>query len=127
MFNTETYNFISTTLALLATGGWFVYYRANKKKANGEAVQSEAEGWRKQQEVYQETIENQKNWYDHLKADFNIVVEENTKLRTENNELREKVYGLETMVFDLKREISRLGRRVEALSEKSSKKNKATE
>lgn len=116
------YEIISTALTLFFGGGWFINYRANKKKANGEATQSEAEGWAKQQQVYQTTIEDQQKFYEHLKADFNVVVEENSKLRQENNELREKINDMETQMFELKKEISRLGRRVEALSEKKNKK-----
>lgn len=112
----EIYSTISTILTLFMGGGWFIHWRAGKRKANGEATQAEADGWAKQQEVYQNTIADQQKFYDHLKADFNVVIEENSKLRKENNEWREKVNDLENTVFDLKKEISRLDRRVEALS-----------
>ena len=81
----EWYSVLTTIISLIAGGGWFIYYRANKRKANGEATQSEAEGWRKQQEVYESTIESQQNWYNKLKEDFNVVIEENSRLRRENN------------------------------------------
>ena len=119
----ELYSIISTTLTLFFGGGWFVYYKANKRIKEGEATQAEAEGWATQQHVYQTTIEDQQRFYEHLKADFNVVVEENSKLRQENNELRQKVNDLETLIFDLKKEVSRLGRRVEALS-KEEKENR---
>lgn len=118
------YEIISTALTLFFGGGWFIYYKANKRIKEGEATQSEAEGWAKQQQVYQTTIEDQQKFYEHLKADFNVVVEENSKLRQENNELREKVNDLETLIFDLKKEVSRLGRRVEALSKEEKNNSK---
>lgn len=118
------YEIISTALTLFFGGGWFIYYKANKKIKEGEATQSEAEGWAKQQHVYQTTIEDQQRFYEHLKADFNVVVEENSKLRQENNELRQKVNDLETLIFDLKKEVSRLGRRVEALSKEEKEQRK---
>ena len=117
----ELYNIISTALTLFLGGGWFVYYRANKRIKEGEATQSEAEGWRKQQEVYQTTIADQQTFYEHLKADFNAVMDENSQLRTENNELRGKINDMEEKMFELQREVSRLGRRLEALTEKSKK------
>ena len=123
----DFYGIITTITTILASGGWFIYYKANKRKANGEAAQAEADGWKRQQEVYQTTIEDQQKYYDHLKADFNAVMEENTQLRKENNELRQKVNDLEDLVYDLKKEISRLGRRVEALSKESKKRNKEQE
>lgn len=119
--NMEIYSFINTLVTIVLGGGWFIYYRANKRKANGEATQAEADGWKKQQEVYQTTIENQRTYYDRLKDDFNVVVEENSKLRQQNNALREKINNMEAQMFELKKEISRLGRRVEAISEKSKK------
>lgn len=118
------YEIISTALTLFFGGGWFIYYKANKKIKEGEATQSEAEGWAKQQHVYQTIIEDQQRFYEHLKADFNVVVEENSKLRQENNELRQKVNDLETLIFDLKKEVSRLGRRVEALSKEEKEQRK---
>lgn len=118
------YEIISTALTLIFGGGWFVYYKANKRIKEGEATQSEAEGWAKQQQVYQTTIEDQQKFYEHLKADFNVVVEENSKLRQENNELREKVNDLENQMLDMKREISRLGRKLEALSKEEKEQRK---
>ena len=115
----QVYSSFMTLLTIILGGGWFIHYRAGKRKANGEAAQSEAEGWAKQQEVYQNTIADQQKYYEHLKADFNVVVEENSNLRKENNEWRAKVNDLENTVFELKKEISRLGRRVEALSKEN--------
>ena len=115
----QLYSFATTLLTIICGGGWFIHYRAGKRKANGEATQVEAEGWAKQQEVYQNTIADQQKYYEHLKADFNVVVEENSKLRKENNEWRAKVNDLENTIFELKKEMSRLGRRVEALSKET--------
>ena len=122
----DIYGIITTTLTLFFGGGWFIYYKANKRIKEGEATQSEAEGWAKQQHVYQTTIEDQQKFYEHLKADFNVVVEENSKLRQENNELREKVNELENQMLDMKREISRLGRKLEALSKEEKEQRKKT-
>lgn len=123
----EIYSAITTLLTIILGGGWFIFYRANKRIKEGEASQSEAEGWRKQQEVYQTTIADQQKYYEHLKEDFNIVLDENTKLRQENNVLRDKMTEMENQMFELRREVSRLGRKVAALSEtkKKNKKNNA--
>lgn len=122
----NSYEIISTVLTLFFGGGWFVYYKANKKIKEGEATQSEAEGWAKQQQVYQTTIEDQQKFYEHLKADFNVVVEENSKLREENSQYREKINEMESLIFELKKEVSRLGRRVEALSKEEREQKKRT-
>ena len=110
--------FILGMATLVLGTGWIFTYRSFKRKNSAEAAQAEADGWSKQQEVYQTTIEDQRKYYEHLKSDFNVVMEENTKLRKENNELRDKINTMEQQMFEFKKEISRLGRRVEALSEK---------
>lgn len=112
----EWYSVLTTIISVIAGGGWFIYYRANKRKANAEATQSEAEGWKKQQEVYENTIESQQVWYNRLKEDFNVVIDENSKLRRENNELRAKIIEMENVIFELRKEQERQGRRLDALA-----------
>lgn len=111
----EYLSFISSTLALIAGGGWFVYYRANKRIKEGEADESQANGWKKQQEVYQTTIDDLKESCEYIKNDRNLLREENTKLREENNILREKINNMEEQMYELKAQIQRLGRIVKSL------------
>lgn len=118
----ETYSIISTVISIIMGGGWFIYYGANKRKANGEATQSEADGWARQQEVYHNTIEELKSTCEYIANDRNVLRDENDKLRKENNLLRDKINEMEEQLFEMKKEVSRLGRRIEALSEKSKEK-----
>lgn len=125
--NSEIFNIINTLFTIFLGGGWFLHWRASRRKANGEAVQSEADGWLKQQEVYQHTIEDLEKACDFIRNDRNQLREENSSLITENNELRKTVVELQNTVFDLKKEVSRLGRRVDAMSDKKSKKKQKSE
>jgi hypothetical protein len=90
-------------------GGWFIYYRANKKKAEGEAVQSETEGWKGMQELYQKTIAGFDGYCEDMRKERSV-------LKTENNEMREKYKKMDDEILVLKRQISRQGRKIEALS-----------
>lgn len=112
----DLYNYISMTLNLILGGGWFVYYKANKKIKEGEATQSQAEGWLKQQEAYHNTIDELTNHCEFIKQDRNLLREENTKLRKENDELRETISEMQNTIMDLKKTVSRLGRRIDALT-----------
>ena len=125
----DLYNIISTALTLFRGGGWFVYYRANKRKANGEATVAEAEGWLKQQEAYHNTIAELKTTCEYIANDRNLLREENSKLREENNALRDKINDMDNQIFELKKEVSRLGRRLEALStiEREERKKKSAQ
>ena len=120
----EVYNYISMALNLVLGGGWFIHYKAGKKKANAEATVTEAEGWLKQQQAYHNTIDELKATCEYIANDRNLLREENTKLREENNQYREKINEMESTIFDLKKEVSRLGRRVEALSKEEKEQRK---
>ena len=112
----EWLEFILAIVTLIAGGGWFVTYKAYKKGQMGEATEKEAEGWLKQQELYQRTIDDLKESCEYIKQDRNLLREENDRLRKENNELREKINTMDDQIFELKKQIARLGRRVESLS-----------
>ena len=123
----EIYSIINTLVTIFLGGGWFVYYRANKRKANGEASQAEAEGWLKQQEVYQKTIDDLDGVCQKIREsrdrlfDYNEKLsKENEEMRKENEEFRKKYAQLDERMsridIEHKKEIARLGRRVDVLS-----------
>ena len=105
----DIYSIINTIVTIFLGGGWFIYYRANKKKAEGEAVQSEAEGWKGMQELYQKTIADFDGYCEDMRKERSV-------LKTENNEMREKYKKMDDEILGLKRQISRQGRKIEALS-----------
>ena len=109
---------VLSIMTIIAGGGWFVTYKAYKRKASGEATQAEAEGWQKQQETYHNTIEELKNTCEYIKNDRDQLRKENEELRRENQELRRKLAGMEDQIQDLRRDIARQGRRIEALTNK---------
>lgn len=118
----DIYSIINTIVTIFLGGGWFIYYKANKKKAEGEAVQSEASGWEAQQHVYQHTIEDLEKSCDFIRQDRDLLRKENEELRKENRELRKEVGDLKAQQEDMKRDIARMGRRIEALVSKDKKK-----
>jgi septal ring factor EnvC (AmiA/AmiB activator) len=118
----EIYNIINTVITVVLGGGWFIYYKANKKKANGEATAAEANGWEAQQHVYQHTIEDLEKSCNFIRQDRDLLRKENEELRKENRELRKEVGDLKTQLDDMKRDVARMGRRIEALVNKEKKK-----
>lgn len=105
----DIYSIINTIVTIFLGGGWFVYYRANKHKAEGEAVQSEAQGWKGMQELYQKTIADFDGYCEDMRKERSV-------LKTENNEMREKYKKMDDEILVLKRQVSRQGRKIEALS-----------
>ena len=118
----DIYSIINTIVTIFLGGGWFIYYKANKKKANGEATTAEANGWEAQQHVYQHTIEDLEKSCDFIRQDRDLLRKENEELRKENRELRKEVGDLRSQQEDMKRDIARMGRRIEALVNKGKKK-----
>ena len=93
--------FLLAFATLILGTGWLFTYRAYKRKANGEATQVEAEGWKAQQDVYQQTIEDLKESCEYIKQDRNLLREENTALRAETEEWRSKYRELEGQFVEL--------------------------
>lgn len=118
----DIYSIINTIVTVFLGGGWFIYYKANKKKANGEATTAEANGWEAQQHVYQHTIDDLEKSCDFIRQDRDLLRKENEELRKENRELRKEVGDLRSQQEDMKRDIARMGRRIEALVNKDKKK-----
>lgn len=105
----DIYSIINTIVTVFLGGGWFIYYKANKQKAQGEAVQSEAEGWKGMQELYQKTIADFDGYCEDMRK-------ERTALKTENTEMRERYKKVDEEILELKRKISKQERKIESLS-----------
>ena len=101
--------FVLGLLTLILGTGWLFTYRAYRRKADGEATQSEAEGWKAMQDLYQQTIEDFKVYLEDMRK-------ERTALKNENNDMREKYKKLDDEILLLKKQLSRQGRKLEALS-----------
>lgn len=111
--------------SLVMGGGWLFTYRAFKRKNDGEAAQAEADGWKAQQDVYQQTIADLKESCEYIRQDRNLLREENRKLLLENSHLREKINDMERQISELKEAIARQGRKIEALDDGKKRNGKA--
>ena len=111
--------FILGFATLILGTGWLFTYRAFKRKNMGEAVQAESEGWAKQQEVYQHTIDDLEKTCDFIRKDRDVLRKENEELRKENMELRKRIGELEEKILDIQRDVARNGRRIEVLINKN--------
>lgn len=105
----DVYSIINTIVTIILGGGWFIHWRAGKRKANAEASQSEAEGWKAMQDLYQQTINDFKVYSEDMRN-------ERTALKKENSEMRDKYKQVEEEILSLKRQLSRQGRKLEAIS-----------
>lgn len=123
----EIYSIINTVITLFLGGGWFIYYRANKKKAEADAKKAEAEAkqqdadaFKSMQDAYQQMHEDVLNRLKEVCDERDHYKDERDEGRKANKELRAKYTELDERMTKLdlqyKRDISRLGRRIDVLS-----------
>ena len=118
--DTEIYSIINTFVTLFLGGGWFLHWRASRRKANGEAKQTEAQANKEAQEYYNTTLADVNKTLTEVRAERDHYRDERNEERKSNHELRQKYIEIEErmnqMDLSYKRDISRLGRRIDVLS-----------
>ena len=118
--NMEIYNIINTIVTVFLGGGWFLHWRASRRKANGEAKQTEAQANKEAQEYYNTTLADVNRTLNEVRAERDHYKDERNELRKENHDMRTKYIEIEErmtkMDLNYKRDISRLGRRIDILS-----------
>ena len=118
--DTEIYSIINTFVTLFLGGGWFLHWRASRRKANGEAKQTEAQANKEAQEYYNTTLADVNNTLPEVRTERDHYRDERNEERKSNHELRQKYIEIEErmnqMDLSYKRDISRLGRRIDVLS-----------
>ena len=116
----EIYNIINTLVTVFLGGGWFLHWRASRRKANGEAKQTEAQANKEAQEYYNTTLADVNRTLNEVRAERDHYKDERNELRKENHEMRTKYIEIEEkmtkMDLNYKRDISRLGRRIDVIS-----------
>ena len=116
----EIYSSINTFVTLFLGGGWFLHWRASRRKANGEAKQTEAQANKEAQEYYNTTLADVNKTLAEVRAERDHYRDERNEERKSNHELRQKYIEIEErmnqMDLSYKRDISRLGRRIDVLS-----------
>lgn len=116
----EIYNIINTLVTVFLGGGWFLHWRASRRKANGEANQVEADAFKSMQDAYQQMHNDLLKRLDEVCGERDHYKDERDEERKINREMRTKYTELEErmtkMDLQYKRDISRLGRRLDCLS-----------
>lgn len=116
----EIYGIVNTIISVFLGGGWFLHWRASRRKANGEAKQTEAQANKEAQEYYNTTLADVNRTLADVRAERDNYKEERDEERKTNRELRQKYTELDErmtqMDLQYKRDISRLGRRIDVLS-----------
>ena len=94
MESVDVYTLITTILTLICGGGWFVNWRAKKRKETAEARQSELNATITEQDMYQEMLKDVEDHNERLRrfnTEISVECEQLRKRVSENeNKLREQ-------------------------------------
>lgn len=106
-------------IALLSalTGGGLTrlfYWRANRRKVEGEATQTEADALKSIQDVYQQALEDQQNYIAQLRDTRDHLVIDREDLRKENKELRQRLNEMDAKMQQLENDVAKNARMVAA-------------
>lgn len=108
---------IQVIIGVIAGGGVtsLFAWRANRRKANGEATQTEADAMKSVQDVYQQTIADLQEYNKQLRSDRDHLRQDRNEMRRANEELRKRQNELDEKVRQLENDVARNGRILEML------------
>ena len=120
----DLYTVINTILTLVCGGGWFINWRAKKRKDNAEARQTELNATITEQDMYQEMLKDVEEHNERLRRYNTEISDECEQLRKrvlENeNKLREqddKIHGQDDKLRKQESKIESLEHRLELVTE----------
>lgn len=111
---TEIFIALISAIASGSLTGLFAW-RASRRKAEGEATQTEADAMKSVQDVYQQALADQQAYIEKLKETRDHLIDDREEMRRENNELRQRLNEMDEKVQQLQRQVARNGRMVESL------------
>lgn len=116
----EIYSILNTFVTIFLGGGWFLHWRASRRKANGEAKQTEAQANKEAQEYYNTTLADVNRTLNEVRAERDHYKDQRDKAWKDNEEMRKKYNEIEDRMDKMdrehKEEISRLSCRIDVLS-----------
>lgn len=120
----EIYTAITTILTLICSGGWFINWKAKKRKESAEARQTELNATITEQDMYQEMLKDVEEHNERLRRFNTEISDECEQLRKrvlENeNRLREqddKIRGQDDKLRKQESKIESLEHRLELVTE----------
>lgn len=90
-------------------------WRAIRRKAEGEAMQTEADAMKSVQDVYQQALADQERYISKLRETRDNLISDREEMRKENNELRKRLNEMDEKVRQLEHDVARNGRMMSAL------------
>ena len=115
MEGTEIYTLISTILTLVCGGGWFINWRAKKRKETAEARQTELNATITEQDMYQEMLKDVEEHNERLRRFNTEISDECEQLRKRVSENENRLREQDDKIREQDDKLRRQGSKIESL------------
>jgi len=115
MEGTEIYTLISTILTLICGGGWFINWRAKKRKETAEARQTELNATITEQDMYQQMLQDIEGHNERLRRYNSEISDECEQLRKRVVENENKIREQDEKIREYDKKLTSQGNKIESL------------
>ena len=115
MEGVDIYTMISTMLTLVCGGGWFINWRAKKRKETAEARQTELNATITEQDMYQQMLQDIEGHNERLRRYNSEISDECEHLRKRVAENENKIREQEEKIKEYDRKLTAQDNKIESL------------
>ena len=111
----DIYTMISTMLTLICGGGWFINWRAKKRKESAEARQTELNATITEQDMYQQMLQDIEGHNERLRRYNSEISDECEQLRKRVAENENKIREQDEKIKEYDRKLTAQDNKIESL------------
>lgn len=111
----ELLNWILGILTLIASGGWFVNWRAHKRQENAKARQTELDATKTEQDMYQEMLADLETHNERLRKFNAEISDECEQLRKRVSENEQKIREQDDKIREQEKKFAVQENKIESL------------
>ena len=111
----EIYTVITTILTLICSGGWFINWKAKKRKESAEARQTELNATITEQDMYQQMLQDIEGHNERLRRYNSEISDECEQLRKRVAENENKIREQDEKIKEYDRKLTAQDNKIESL------------
>ena len=111
----EIYTLITTILTLICSGGWFINWKAKKRKESAEARQTELNATITEQDMYQQMLQDIEGHNERLRRYNSEISDECESLRKRVAENENKIREQDEKIREYDRKLTAQDNKIESL------------
>ena len=111
----EIYTLVNTALTLICGGGWFINWRAKKRKESAEARQTELNATITEQDMYQQMLKDAEEHNERLRRFNTEISNECEQLRKRISENENRLREQDDKIHEQDDKLRKQGSKIESL------------